>query len=99
VQKPIKRLLAVVALVSVGGSAYAFYNSRETEAEPTLVTAPVTRGAIVDAVSSTGTLQAVTSVQVGTQVSGTIESLGADFNSIVKRGQVLARLDRSLFET
>ena len=63
------------------------------------MTAPVTRGAIVDAISSTGTLQAVTSVQVGTQVSGTIESLGADFNSIVKRGQVLARLDRSLFQT
>jgi HlyD family secretion protein len=99
VQKPIKRMIAVVALVSVGGSGYAFYNSRETEAVPTLVTAPVTRGAIVDAVSSTGTLQAVTSVQVGTQVSGTIESLGADFNSIVKRGQVLARLDRSLFQT
>ena len=98
-QKPIKRLLAVVALVSVGGSGYAFYNSKETEEVPTLVTAPVTRGAIVDAVSSTGALQAVTSVQVGTQVSGTIESLGADFNSIVKRGQVLARLDRSLFQT
>ena len=98
-RKPIKRLLAVAALVSVGGSAYAFYNSRETEAVPTLVTAPVTRGAIVDAVSATGTLQAVTSVQVGTQVSGTIESLAADYNSIVKRGQVLARLDRSLFQT
>ena len=98
-QKPIKRLLAVVALVSVGGSGYAFYNTRETETVPALVTAPVTRGAIVDAVSSTGTLQAVTSVQVGTQVSGTIESLGADFNSIVKRGQVLAQLDRSLFQT
>jgi HlyD family secretion protein len=98
-QKPIKRLLAVVALVSVGGSGYAFYNSKETEEVATLVTAAVTRGAIVDAVSSTGTLQAVTSVQVGTQVSGTIESLGADFNSIVKRGQELARLDRSLFQT
>ena len=98
-QKPIKRLLAVAALVSVGGSGYAFYSSRETEAAPTLITAPVTRGAIVDAISSTGTLQAVTSVQVGTQVSGTIESLGADYNSIVKRGQVLARLDRSLFQT
>jgi HlyD family secretion protein len=98
-QKPIKRLLAVAALVSVGGSGYAFYNSRETEAVPTLITAPVTRGAIVDAISSTGTLQAVTSVQVGTQVSGTIESLGADYNTIVKRGQVLARLDRSLFQT
>ena len=63
------------------------------------MTAPVTRGSIVDAISATGTLQAVTSVQVGTQVSGTIEWLGADFNSIVKRGQVLARLERSLFQT
>ena len=98
-RKAIKRLLAIAALVSVGGSVYAFYNSRETEAVPALVTAPVTRGAIVDAVSATGTLQAVTSVQVGTQVSGTIESLAADYNSIVKRGEVLARLDRSLFQT
>jgi HlyD family secretion protein len=92
-------LLAVAALVSVGGSGYAFYSSRETETGPTLVTAPVTRGSIVEAVGATGTLQAVTSVQVGTQVSGTIESLGADYNSIVKRGEVLARLDRSLFQT
>jgi HlyD family secretion protein len=87
------------ALIAAGGSVYAFYNSRETETALALVTAPVTRGAIVDAISATGTLQAVTSVQVGTQVSGTIESLGADFNSIVKRGQVLARLERSLFQT
>jgi HlyD family secretion protein len=99
VTQPIKRLLVLGALVSVSGSGYAVYTSREIETAPTLVTAPVTRGAIVDAISSTGTLQAVTSVQVGTQVSGTIESLGADFNSIVKRGQVLARLDRSLFQT
>ena len=99
VTKPVKRLLAIGALLSVGGSVYAFYNSREIETAPAFVTAPVTRGAIVDAISATGTLQAVTSVQVGTQVSGTIEWLGADFNSIVKRGQVLARLDRSLFQT
>ena len=44
------------------------------------------------------TLQAVTTVQVGSQVSGTIDSLDADFNSQVKKGQVLARLDPSLFE-
>src|SRR5687768_2012421 len=81
------------------GSGYAVYTSRETEAAPSFVTAPVTRGDIVDRISATGTLQAVTSVQVGTQVSGTIESLHADYNSIVRRGQVLARLDRSLFDT
>jgi HlyD family secretion protein len=99
VKRPFKRLVAIGALVSVGGSGYAFYNSRETDTAPAFVSAPVTRGAIVDAIGATGALQAVTSVQVGTQVSGTIESLGADFNSIVKRGQILARLDRALFQT
>ena len=49
-------------------------------------------------VGATGTLQAVTTVQVGSQVSGTIQSLDADFNSTVKKGQVIARLDPSLFE-
>ena len=52
-----------------------------------------------DVVAATGTLQAVTTVQVGTQVSGTIAWLGADFNSIVHKGQVIARLDPSLFQT
>ena len=49
-------------------------------------------------VGSTGTVQAVTTVQVGSQVSGNIASLGADFNSIVKKGQIIARLDPSLFQ-
>ncbi len=61
------------------------------------MTAAVTRGDIADTVGATGTLQAVTTVQVGTQVSGTIQELHADFNSLVKKGQVLARLDPSLF--
>ena len=56
------------------------------------------RGDIIDTVGSTGTLQAVTTVQVGSQVSGNISWLGADFNSIVKKGQVIARLDPSLFQ-
>jgi HlyD family secretion protein len=63
------------------------------------VTAAVTRGPIVKVVASTGTLQAVTSVDVGAEVSGTVASLGADFNSIVTKGQVLATLDPSLFKT
>ena len=49
-------------------------------------------------ISASGTLEAVDTVQVGTQVSGSIQSLGADFNSIVKKGQVLARLDPSLIQ-
>jgi len=81
------------------GTAYGFYNFRKAAPGPTVATAPVTRGDIVDAVGATGTLQAVTTVQVGTQVSGTIQSLFADFNSLVRKGQVLARLDPSLFQT
>jgi HlyD family secretion protein len=52
----------------------------------------------VDAVSTTGTLQPVTTVQIGSQVSGNISYLGADFNSIVKQGQIIARLDPSLLQ-
>jgi len=63
------------------------------------MTARVTRGDIVDAVDATGTIQPVTTVQVGTQVSGTIKSLAADFNTRVRRGQVIAVLEPSLFQT
>lgn len=61
-------------------------------------TAPVERGDIVDVVGATGILQAVTTVQVGSQVSGTIQSLDADFNTQVRKDQVVARLDPSLFD-
>ena len=53
-------------------------------------------GDIVDAVSATGTLEAVETVEVGTQVSGVVDELYADFNSIVRKGQVIARLDPQL---
>ena len=60
---------------------------------------PLTRGDIVDSVGATGTLEAVETVDVGTQVSGTVQELYADFNSIVKKGQVIAKLDPSLIQT
>jgi HlyD family secretion protein len=63
-----------------------------------VVTASISDGRIVRRVVAAGTLQAVTTVQVGAQVSGTIQSLDADFNSIVQRGQVLARLEPALFQ-
>ncbi|MGE0394236.1 MAG: efflux RND transporter periplasmic adaptor subunit, partial [Vicinamibacterales bacterium] len=62
-----------------------------------LITAPVTRGSVVEAVQATGALEAVTTVQVGTQVSGIIKSLHADFNSQVREGQVVAELEESAF--
>src|SRR5207245_9690013 len=87
--------LLVIAAIEAGGGAYYI---RLGGSDITVNTAPVTRGEIIDTVGATGTLQAVTTVQVGSQVSGNIAYLGADFNSIVKKGQVIARLDPSLFE-
>src|SRR6478752_5003616 len=95
-----KRALLVLVIVAiVGGSVYAYYSYRKGGVKPTVTTAQVSRGDIVETVGAAGTLQAVTTVQVGSQVSGTIQSLYADFNSLVKKGQVLARLDPSLFQT
>jgi HlyD family secretion protein len=61
-------------------------------------TEPVTRGAVTMTVTATGTLSAVTTVQVGSQVSGVIARLYADFNSHVKKGQLLAELDPTPFQ-
>ena len=71
---------------------------RRNGAELTFSTVNVDRGDILDVVGATGTLEAVVTVQVGSQVSGTIQSLYADFNTQVRKGQVIARLDPSLFE-
>jgi HlyD family secretion protein len=94
-----RALSAVVVLAAVGVGGVAYFRYRSQPDEPTVTTATVSRGDIVESVGATGTLEAVTTVQVGTQVSGTVMELHADFNSIVKRGQIVARLDPSLFET
>jgi HlyD family secretion protein len=94
-----RAIIALVLLALAGGGGYAYYKYRKKAPEPTVMTAAVTRGDIADTVGATGTLQAVTTVQVGTQVSGTIQELHADFNSLVKKDQVIARLDPSLFAT
>ena len=61
-------------------------------------TAKVERGAIRDVVEATGTINAVTTVQVGSQVSGSIAKLNADFNSRVRKGDIIALIDPALFE-
>src|SRR5262249_5338363 len=93
-----KRGITVLLFVAVIGGGGAAYYIRSGQQDVPIPTAAVTRGDIVDTVGATGTLQAVTTVQVGSQVSGNISWLGADFNSIVHKGQVIARLDPSLFE-
>src|SRR3954471_17402681 len=92
-----KRMIIGTLLASSAGVGLrAYYAGRESGA-PTVTTATISRGAVTNVVAATGALQAVTTVQVGTQVSGTILWLGADFNSIVHKGQIIAKLDQSLF--
>lgn len=94
-----KKWIVLIVLVAAAAAATVYYRrARPAEASSTLITAPVTRGSVVEAVQATGTLEAVTTVQVGTQVSGTIKSLHADFNSQVREGQVVAELEESAFQ-
>jgi HlyD family secretion protein len=76
--------------------AAAFWGKKADASD--FITAKAERGSVEVTVSATGTVQAVTTVQVGSQSSGTVAWLGADFNSQVTRGQVIARLDSSTFE-
>src|SRR5437867_2970923 len=96
-QRPEQRRARAGGPGGPGAGAGAYYIRRGGRDIP-VDTAPVTRGEIIDTVGATGTLQAVTTVQVGSQVSGNISYLGADFNSIVHKGQVIAKLDPSLLD-
>src|SRR3954471_17498447 len=91
-------IFIVAAVVLVGGGLY-YYRTHNAVAAPAPMTAAVTRGDVVAKVEATGTLAPVTTVQVGSQVSGTIKALHADYNSEVKKGEVIAELDPSLFQT
>ena len=93
-----KKALIVVVLLGLSFSAYGYLGFRTTEFIPEISTVTLARGDIIDTVGATGALEAVTTVQVGSQVSGIIEALYADFNSIVRAGDVIARLEPSLFE-
>ena len=93
------RLLAGKMKLLIGGGFMAaivlagFYFWGDSSSTPSYLTARVERGNLRNTVTATGALQAVTTVQVGSQASGTISALYADFNSTVKKGQVVAQLD------
>ncbi len=94
-----KIIITVIVLAVIAGSVGAYYKFRNADEGPKITTLPVSRGDVVEVVGASGILQAVTTVQVGTQVSGIIKALHADFNSIVKAGQLIAELDPSLIQT
>jgi len=90
---------AVIALALAGGGVWYWTQHRTARDEGAFRTTPVERGGIRVAISSTGTLSAISTVTVGSQISGQVLEVLADFNDKVTEGQVLARIDPKTYET
>lgn len=86
-------LIAVVAVVVVGGGIW-YFTSSPAKHKVTYATVAVSKGDISNSVTATGTIEPVTEVEVGTQVSGIIDNIYVDYNSEVTKGQLIAEMDR-----
>jgi HlyD family secretion protein len=93
---PRNTLIALVLILVVAGLFY--FRSRQNAAAIEYFTLPVETGSLRNLVNATGVVQTVVTVQVGSQVSGQVEALYADYNSMVRRGQLLAKLDPRNFQ-
>ena len=93
-----RRAILIISVLAVGLAigGYVVFNG-ERKAPVRYRSAPVERGPVISLVTATGTINPVVSVQVGTQVSGMIKSLHADFNSVVKAGDIVAVIDPEPF--
>ena len=94
----IPRLLIAAAIIALVAGGAWYWNSRKADAaESEFRTTTVERGDIRVAISATGTLSAISTVTVGSQISGQVTDILVDFNSQVKKGDVLARIDPSTY--
>ena len=96
-KKQLAVALALLVLIGGGIGFWMWRRSVAANAGPRYETVAVDRGPITAKVTATGTLSALVTVQVGTQVSGRIKEILVDFNSPVKKGQVIARIEPALF--
>ena len=90
-----KKLWIAIGIVALAVIAYLLLSSGEKKEEVEFETAKVEEGNIQTTITATGTIEPVTSVTVGTQVSGIVSRLYVDYNSVVKKGQVIAELDKT----
>lgn len=90
-------VLLLVVVVVLGGVGFRYWQQRS--AGPEYKTSKIEKGSITASVSATGTLSPVVSVQVGSQISGQLKEVLVDFNSDVKQGQLIARIDPETYET
>src|SRR4051794_2055100 len=95
VSPPLIMLAAVVVVAAV----VAFFMLKPKEQVDPFHVTPVSRGTITKSVSASGTLQALVTVDVGSQVNGQVQDVLVDFDSHVTKGQILARLDPQTFKT
>jgi HlyD family secretion protein len=91
-------IFVVVVALLLGAGVWGYLYAQSRNSSPKYRLAAVERGPLTAAVSATGNLNAVVTVQVGSQVSGQIKELLVDFNSVVKKGQIIARIDPQIFE-
>ena len=90
-----KKLWIAVAVIAVAIVAYLLMSGGKKEEKVEFETAKVDKGNIQTTITATGTIEPVTSVTVGTQVSGIVSKLYVDYNSVVKKGQIIAELDKT----
>ena len=89
-----KIILIAVAVVAVAGISIRLFSGSTAKHKVTYETATVIKGEISESITATGTIEPVTEVEVGTQVSGIIDKIYADYNSVVTKGQLIAEMDR-----
>ena len=94
-----KIILIAVAVVVVAGAGIWFFADSPAKHKVTYATANVSKGDISNSVTATGTIEPVTEVEVGTQVSGIIDKIYVDYNSVVTKGQLIAEMDRATLQS
>jgi HlyD family secretion protein len=92
--------LVLILILLVAAAAGTWYYLHQRQESPTeYITAPVTRADVTQAVTATGALQPVVTVDVGSQISGIVDKVNVDYNSIVKQGDVVAHIDAATYES
>ncbi len=94
----VKLIIAFIAVLAVGAAGFGLINSEAGDGGTKFRTATIDRGDVLKSVSASGQLNAVVTVEVGSEISGQISEMKADFNSVVRAGQVIARIDPESLE-
>ncbi len=94
-----KIILIAIAIIVVVGAGFWLFGGAKAKHKVTYETATINKGEISESVTATGTIEPVTEVEVGTQVSGIIDKIYADYNSTVTKGQLIAEMDRVTLQT